>query len=308
MKNIIKKRFDASGETEVRTFRGISINNLATLLDSVKEEFSNVEKVALCVGANDIDPRKTDISQTQSSYRDLMKSALRCFPKAQIYCSAILPQRHHRSNVLIWDINKALQHLCQGRVSFLPLHQLWDLVAEDGRVTDNILADKVHLSKKGLGLFVKQLKLALLPYTPSHARSNSHAVRSYADAVRNARSSESVEQPADRPRQAAERAAERSQGQQQAVESETYCTAAQPANQQAASTTHPPPVYYQYCGPSEAGQQWHSMFPPTVHPFPLAPWSQPLWPPGYQLHGAGYVMPARHPGPQAHPAAPFYQH
>jgi lysophospholipase L1-like esterase len=180
MKNIVKKRFDRSGQTEVRTFSGATITSLSALLHSASAPIPRVEKVVLCVGTNDANSRHCDHNNIVSQYQTLIHSTLTQFPNAHIYCTVIPPQKHHRKNLVIWDINTELLGLKSDHVSILPLNQLWDLVTEQGRVTESILTDTVHLSPKGLGLFLRAIKQAL-----SHSAHRSALPKgpSYADAV-----------------------------------------------------------------------------------------------------------------------------
>ena len=190
LKNLGKRRLDTSGNTDIRTFRGASISHLDEILRNSSIS-SHVEEVVLSVGTNDCSSRHTNCNQFLDDYDSLISTALTTFPHAIIYVAAIMPQSNPRQNITIWDINEDLEMLCrerdQGRseILFLPFPSIWRDVSEDGKVMKDILADRLHLSTRGIALFAKAIKGCLsIPVAPTNVRAvNGESKKSYSGSL-----------------------------------------------------------------------------------------------------------------------------
>ena len=159
MKNVIRRRLDHTGSTEIRTFRGATVKTLTSIFEKNQHPLPQVEKVIICVGTNDCSRQSVDGQRILDDMHKLIVTTKKVFCSAEICIMAIPPQRNPAVNRYIFKVNKGLKNeaIKQG-ITFKACHSLWHYhVAADGVVDDGILHDKVHLSSFGLSLLLKQV-------------------------------------------------------------------------------------------------------------------------------------------------------
>ena len=163
LKNISQKRLSPSRSTQVRTYRGATTLQMSDILQGTRTA-DHIKRVVLSVGTIDI-CKGRNMKAIVDSYTTLLLEAGHTFPEAAIAVAAIPPQNTATKNKIIMAVNKKLQELCDERgVVFLPQRYLWDFVTKNHmREDSSILSDQIHLSGKGLGLFLRDIKAFLFP-------------------------------------------------------------------------------------------------------------------------------------------------
>ena len=157
LRRINKRRLDRTGVTEVRTLPGTDVTRLTTLI-AESGSFPEVGKVVLSVGTNDVNPQRISADSFKKRYKKLIDTALSHFPNAQVAVTAIPPQTQHKYNRSICELNDMLSTL---DCTFINLGNFWD---RDGNIASReLLSDKVHLSAKGVGILVRDVKTFLYP-------------------------------------------------------------------------------------------------------------------------------------------------
>ena len=158
MKTINRVRLDKTKQTEIRTYRGATIQSLANIIDSSDSTYPHVENVYLCIGSVDCGRRFIDENKIISDYENLLVKIRNVFPAAKIAISAIPPQRNRYTNKYIWKVNLSLKSLAKEKnVSFSSCSGLWMHVNKTGEVDDGLLVDNIHLSPRGIGLLLRPI-------------------------------------------------------------------------------------------------------------------------------------------------------
>lgn len=158
MKNIQRKRFDKSGQTEIRTFRGASIKTLDNIIKKCSQECPQVQKVSICIGT--IDCTRNPITQEQviEDYDRLIETTRRIFPAASICILSIPPQSIPEANKIINGVNNHLFKLARRHaIQYSSCLSLWNCVAPNGQIEKGILYDRLHLSERGLSYLLKNV-------------------------------------------------------------------------------------------------------------------------------------------------------
>ena len=163
LKNVSQKRLSPSRSSQVRTYRGATIPQMSDLMQGTQKT-DRVKRVILSVGTNDIG-QGDSVDTIVDNYSSLLHNASCSFPGASIAVAAIPPQSQPGKNRLIRVVNRRLGELCdQQNVCFLSQVSIWECVHGDNLSQEsNILSDKIHLSEKGLGLYLREVKDFLFP-------------------------------------------------------------------------------------------------------------------------------------------------
>ena len=158
MKNVQKRRYDRSGQTEIRTYRGASIKTLDNIMQKCSNEYSQVQKISICIGTIDCSKNHIDCEQIVHDYDNLLATVKEVFPAASISILAIPPQNISQANKFIKNVNSNLQKLSKRHyINFNRCLSLWQCVGSDGKVDQGLLNDRVHLSQKGLSFLLKNV-------------------------------------------------------------------------------------------------------------------------------------------------------
>ena len=158
MKNIQRKRLDKSGQTEIRTYRGASIKTLDKIIQNCSHEYTQVQKVSICIGTIDCTRNPINCDQIMDDYEKLITTTKKVFPSALICILSIPPQSIPKANKFINVVNNHLSKLAQ-RHSILHSRclSLWNHVEPNGRIDHGLLYDRVHLSERGLSYLLKNV-------------------------------------------------------------------------------------------------------------------------------------------------------
>ena len=158
MKNVVRKKLDRTGQTEVRTYRGASIRTLNDIIDKSTRVFPQVKKVALCIGTNDCSRSTIHEEQIHSDMDKLISTVKEVFPNAMVTLLAIPPTRNPTANRFIGRINSQLKKQAKDlNILYKSCDALWYHVGKAGDIDDGILVDMVHLSEWGLGLLLQNV-------------------------------------------------------------------------------------------------------------------------------------------------------
>jgi len=314
LKHIDRRRLDRSGQTQIRTFRGVNIAQLTQII-CTGAIFPQVGKLLLNVGTNDCGAGDVDIVQ---EYKKLLEAIVTHFPTARTVVAAIPPQSHNRENDKISKTNSELANMCGKNVCFLSLKSIWKR-DQQGKINPVLLADKVHYSARGLALFLREAK-AVLYAANTDIDKKEHA--SYASVTKHNLTTSSSEQGLQQPSQVAppNKADERQHSDQDqryqkpaARPSPWQTLHTQERTQQATlrhpSTGHPPtPMWMQHHAMSDEPLRHTQPMPPSPHmpfqsmynpyypPFPYPPpmYCAPGYPAPHRQYGAPWATPSSH--------------
>ena len=151
MKNVQRKRFDRSGQTEIRTFRGASIKTLDNIIQKCSYEYPQVQKVSICIGTIDCTRNPIDKEQMMEDYDRLITTTRKIFPNASICILSIPPQSIPKANKFICTFNNQLYTLARRHnIHYSSCSSLWNHVESDGKIENGVLYDRVHLTDRGL--------------------------------------------------------------------------------------------------------------------------------------------------------------
>ena len=157
MKNVMRRRLDKSGKTEIRTFRGATVKILTEIFKR-SCEYPNVEKVSICIGTNNCSRQSIDGMRLIEDMEHMIDAAKQIFPSASLCILSIPPQKNPEVNKYIWKINKSLKRTAESKgVSYRFCSSLWYHVSSEGVVDKGILVDQVHLTEFGLGLLLQNV-------------------------------------------------------------------------------------------------------------------------------------------------------
>ena len=167
LKNISQKRLCPSKNTQVRTYHEVTIPQMSDLVQGTRPS-ANVKRVVFSVGTYDI-CKSDDTNTIVNNYATLLQVASRSFPSASIAVVAVPPQTKTSKNRVAKAVNSKLAELSdQHDVEFLSLESLWESVVGNSLKHDSkILTDGIHLSDKGLGMFLREVKPFLFPDGPN---------------------------------------------------------------------------------------------------------------------------------------------
>ena len=166
MQTLSKKRFDPSGATEIRTFKGANIRKVWKTIESTQDSFPKVESVTFCLGAVDCNKDYINEKLVVSDIEILLASAKKVFPNASFSFLSIPPQANHKINLCIQSINFRIKACLQSTNSiFLRCNDLWDMVDSKGFPEKSIFVNGILLSRYGLNLLLKPLKLLIAKHT-----------------------------------------------------------------------------------------------------------------------------------------------
>ena len=158
MRSINRQRLDSKKETEVRTFKGASINSLKDIISTSKTTYPKVEKVTICIGSVDCARRYIDGDTTHNDYLNLISTIKSIFTSAEIAIVSIPPQRNPQSNKAIKQVNHILKTLARNNnCTFCDCESLWLHVDKDNFVDNGILIDHIHLTSWGIGLLLRPI-------------------------------------------------------------------------------------------------------------------------------------------------------
>ena len=171
MKNVIRRRLDKSGCTEVRTYRGASTKTLTEIIKKCPHLYPDVEKVSICIGTNDCSRQSLDGQTLLDDIEYLIDVTKKIFTSASICIISIPPQRNPNVNKYIFRINRLLKKRVEAkRAVFRHCTSLWNHIGNNGEVDRGILYDEVHLTEYGLGLLLQQVTFFF--YGPPALRKN----------------------------------------------------------------------------------------------------------------------------------------
>ena len=158
MKTINRARLDKTKQTEIRTYRGATIQSLTKIIDTSDTVYGHVEKVSVCIGSVDCGRRYIDEKKILSDYDNLLVTIRKVFPAADITITSIPPQQNRFTNQYIWKINLSLKSLSKEKnVTYSSCSSLWMHVSKAGEVDDGLLVDNIHLSPRGIGLLLRPI-------------------------------------------------------------------------------------------------------------------------------------------------------
>ena len=158
MKTINRARLDKTKQTEIRTYRGATIQSLTKIIDTSDTVYGQVEKVSVCIGSVDCGRRYIDEKKILSDYDNLLVTIRKVFPAADITITSIPPQQNRFTNQYIWKINLSLKSLSKEKnVTYSSCSSLWMHVSKAGEVDDGLLVDNIHLSPRGIGLLLRPI-------------------------------------------------------------------------------------------------------------------------------------------------------
>ena len=160
MKNVVRRRLDKSGKTEVRTFRGATVKTLTEILKRCSCPYPNVEKISICIGTNDCAGKYPDGDKLLDNMDELINVTKQVFTSASICIIAIPPQSNPAVNKYISRINKKLtKRVAAKNATFKSCNSLWlnHVNSTDGVVDRGILNDNIHLSEYALGLLLQHV-------------------------------------------------------------------------------------------------------------------------------------------------------
>ena len=159
LKMITKRRFDHSGQTEIRTFRGCHIKSLTDIIENAQYEYANVDKVSILVGTNDCQQSSISAESITHKYEMLIKALKKVFPNAHLSFNAIPPQGNPKATMIISHLNQKLENICRHNgVHFSPCLSLW-MHVQDGKIDSGLLQpDGIHFRPISLGLVLNGVK------------------------------------------------------------------------------------------------------------------------------------------------------
>ena len=173
MKNVVRRRLDKSGCTEVRTYRGATTKVLTEIIKKCPVLYPNVEKVSICIGTNDCSRRSLDGQKLLDDVEQLIDATKKIFMSASICIISIPPQRNPSVNEYIFRINRLLRKRVEAKDAvFRHCNSLWHHIGNNGEVDKGILYDEVHLTEYALGLLLQQVTYFF--YGPPARRHNIH--------------------------------------------------------------------------------------------------------------------------------------
>ena len=143
-------RLDRTGETRTRTLPGVTITELSDLL--ADEYHPQLKKVIVHVGTNDV--RIRSVSAILSHFKGLIQQVRRSFPSARIALTPTLPQVGGPNHV-IDRVNMELDRLC--------LNTDVTLLRDSNLSPHHFVRDGVHLTQKGVAVFVREMLQFLKP-------------------------------------------------------------------------------------------------------------------------------------------------
>jgi hypothetical protein len=159
MRNINMKRLNRDGEIQVKTLSGARISTLQQVIAGMSTTKA-IKKLVLHAGTNNIAGRRDadSVSQCVEQYNRLLDTARTKMPDAKIAVSAVPPLKPWGKCKTAHQLNDELSDLCHQRgVVFLPHKALWEK-DEHGKLDPNLLADNVHFTQLGLGLYLQETK------------------------------------------------------------------------------------------------------------------------------------------------------
>ena len=160
---VAKKRLDSTGETEIRTFHGATIDKISSSLSATNTSFRNVSRVTFVIGSNDCNRNFLDIGKIIYDAENLLKLAAQVFPNAKISIVEIPPQEKGKINSVISSINDKLKHrLKKSDFSFIPCSYLWSHVDSDGIPVRGLVTSGTRLSPAAVHDLLKPIKDFLL--------------------------------------------------------------------------------------------------------------------------------------------------
>ena len=158
MKNVIRKKLDRTGRTEVRTYRGATVKILSDIIEKSTTYFPHVEKITVCVGTNDCSRGEINETTLLNNFDHLIKVIKEVFPNAIINFLAIPHMKNAKANKFLMQVNRKLKKLVIDRGAlFRTCDTLWFHVNNDGSVDNGLLYDAVHLTDWGLGLLLQNV-------------------------------------------------------------------------------------------------------------------------------------------------------
>ena len=153
LRHIRRRRLDPRGHTMVRTFPGISVNELTDIIKNGEIQ-GNYNNVILHVGTVDF----AEFSSSENIVNDtkeLIRECRKVFKGATVSLTQILPQFYDGQYVSTADVNSAIQKLCKDmQVTWikLPIHH-WSFFRPDG----------IHLNQKGVIALVRAIRPSKTP-------------------------------------------------------------------------------------------------------------------------------------------------
>ena len=158
MKNVVRKRLDRSGRTEVRTYRGVTVKILSDIIEKSTCTFPQVDKITICIGTNDCSRGEINETSLLNNVDHLISVIKEVFPNAIVNFLAIPPMKNAKANQCIKHVNSKLRKLVLERGTlFRACDTLWFHVNSDGTVDNGLLYDAVHLTNWGLGLLLQNV-------------------------------------------------------------------------------------------------------------------------------------------------------
>ena len=157
--------------------RGISGDNVAGVAAravSDLEKFSNIEKLILMVGVNDIGmKREFSALEFLARYETLLSNVSSRVTADRIYVHSLLPviNRPNASNGDIVVANQHLERLCEKLgINFVDLHSRF--MTAEGKVNSLFLhSDGLHLSAEGYGKWLDVIEPIIRDSIPAEKRS-----------------------------------------------------------------------------------------------------------------------------------------
>ena len=158
LKDVNKRGVDASGGTEIRTFRGASIVKLNNIVKSCNESFPQVENVIVSAGSTECRGKVIECSDIIHNCSTLASSIHEKFPNATLSFMSIPPIRNNKANSNISQVNNKLKRFCQKNdIEFIESKDLWLYVSNDGTADRSLFSGNVQLSTFGLSLYLRPI-------------------------------------------------------------------------------------------------------------------------------------------------------
>ena len=178
VQSLYKKKFDSSGQTEIRTLRNASYLKVCNILNSVEEPFLGVRKVAFCLGTVDCNRKYVNFQQIIDDVDNLITMAKKVFPSAIIYLVNVAPQMNPKTNNLIVDLNNKLKHhLRNTDVYFVKSDDLWRHVDDKGKPEKRMLIGNTQLSSPAVDILLHSLReIFTKPKQYGISKSNSNSI------------------------------------------------------------------------------------------------------------------------------------
>ena len=157
-KNVIRRKLDRTGKTEVRTYRGATVRILSDIIEKSTQVYPQVEKITICIGTNDCSRGEVNEARILENVDHLTTVIKNIFPHATLNFLAIPPTKNPEANQIIKKINRHLKKCVLDRGAlFRDCNTLWYHVNPDGTVDKGLLVDTVHLSDWGLRLLLQNV-------------------------------------------------------------------------------------------------------------------------------------------------------